>query len=81
MRDGLFVQARDVVGNGLTGLGQHQRTAADDRAQENLQAAIAADVVEGRPDRSRAAGRTVGGDRAGQAFERMADDFRQAQRA
>ena len=47
------VQPRHVIGERFSGLRQHHRAAADHGAQENLQAAIAADVVEGRPGRVR----------------------------
>src|ERR1700684_4651476 len=45
MRDGFCVEASDVIGKGFARLRQHQRSAADDRAQKNLQAAITAGVV------------------------------------
>ena len=59
MRHPTRVQPRHVIGEGFARLRQHHRAAADDGAQENLQAAIAADVVEGGPDRRRAARRAV----------------------
>ena len=55
MGDAARVQPRDMIGERLVRLGQHHRAAADDGAQENLQAAIAADVVERRPHRRRTA--------------------------
>jgi hypothetical protein len=56
---------------------QRQRAQAGDRAQENLQAAITADVVERRPILHRGL-RRVRRDRAGQRRQRMDDHFRVA---
>ena len=70
-----------VIRDGFPGLRQHHRSAADHGAQENLQAAVAADVVQRRPGRVRVARRPVGDDRAGQPIERMSDDLRQPGRA
>ena len=81
MRDAARLQPRDMIGERLVRARQHHRTAADDGAQEYLKAAIAADVIEGRPDRSGAARRAVGDDRAGQRLQGMADDLRHARGA
>ena len=81
MRDALRIEARDMIGERFARLGQHHRTATEDGTQENLKAAIAPDVIEGRPYRQRAAGRTVGDDGAGQSLQRMADDLRHARGA
>ncbi|MGY4598877.1 hypothetical protein ACVWXL_006623 [Bradyrhizobium sp. GM22.5] len=62
-------------------IGQHHRAAREDGAEEYLQAAIAADVVERRPYRRGSARRAFGDDGAGECFQRMADDFRHARRA
>ena len=55
MRDASRIQARHMTCDRLSRLRQHHRTAADDGAQEYLKAAIAANVIEGRPDRRTAA--------------------------
>ena len=59
----------------LAGAAQRQRAPAGDRAQENLQAAVAADVVEGRPvlDRGCGGALRIG---AGQRRQRMDHHFR-----
>jgi hypothetical protein len=58
-------QPRDMIGDRFVGSRQHHRTAANDGAQENLKAAIAADVTECRPHRWRAMRGIVGDNRAG----------------
>ena len=50
MRHAVQRQALEMLGNRLAGARQHERNAAEHRAQENLQAAVAADVVERAPD-------------------------------
>ena len=70
-----------MIGERLAGLGQHHRAAADDGAQKDLKAAVAPDVIEGRPHRRGAAGRAVRDDRAGQSLQRVADDLRHARGA
>ncbi|MEY9591626.1 hypothetical protein ABIA06_003917 [Bradyrhizobium yuanmingense] len=75
MRDTARLQPRDVIGERLMGIGQHQRTAGEDGTEKDLQAAIAADVVERCPDRCRSARWAFGDDRAGQRFQRMAGDL------
>jgi hypothetical protein len=54
-----------MIGDRFVGSRQHHRTAANDGAQENLKAAIAADVTECRPHRWRAMRGIVGDNRAG----------------
>src|SRR5207302_7052588 len=41
----------EEIARRFAGARQHQRSAAEERAQKNLQAAITADVVEGAPQR------------------------------
>ena len=43
-------QPRQMVGHGLAGLDSTSEPPDQQPAQENLQAAVAADVVEGAPD-------------------------------
>ncbi len=64
----------------LARLGQHHRALADQRAQQDLQTAVAADVVEGAPDR-RYRARRRRSDGAGQPLQRVDDHFRGAGRA
>ena len=62
--------AREEIAHRLVGAGEHHRAAADQRAQQDLQPAIAADVVERAPHLF-AAGVRRARDRAGQAAQRM----------
>ena len=76
MGDAVAAEAIEMIADRLAGAGQNKRNAAEHRAQENLQAAIAADVVERTPDRvvdDRPAAK-----RRGQAGERMHHHFRHA---
>ncbi|MEY9748111.1 hypothetical protein ABIF65_007485 [Bradyrhizobium japonicum] len=81
MRHVARIQPRDVIAERFMRIGQHHRGAGENRAQENLQAAIAANVVECRPDRRGSARRAFGDDGARQCFQRMAGDFWYARRA
>jgi len=76
VRDAARGKPRDIVGRRLTGFGQHDRSAADNGAQEYLKAAIAANVGERRPYRRRFLRATVGDDGAAKALKRVADDLR-----
>ncbi len=78
MRHAARAQPRDMIGDRLAGVGQHHRAATDDGAQQDLQTAVAANVVEGGPHRRASARRAVGHDRAGQSFQGMADNLRHA---
>ena len=73
-------EAQQVVGDGLSSARQNQRTRAHDAAQEDLQPAIAAHVVEGRPDDALLVP-LHRGDRACQAFETVHHELRHAGRA
>ena len=73
--DAARAQPCHVIRDGFSGLRQHHRSAADHRAQEYLQAAVAADVVERRPGRVRVARSPFGDDCAGKSIERMSDDL------
>ena len=61
----------------LVGARQHQRAAAEQGAQEDLQAAIAADVVERAPDHRRVIGLRAS-DRRGQGRRDVHDHLRHA---
>ncbi len=76
MGDAVAGEAFEMIADRLAGAGQNKRNAAEHRAQENLQAAIAADVVERTPDRIVADRPAT--KRRGQAGERMHHHFRHA---
>ncbi len=50
MGDAVAAEAIEMLGDRLAAARQHERGAAKHRAQENLQAAIAANIVERRPN-------------------------------
>ena len=50
MRDAVAAETIEMIADRLAGAGQNKRNAAEHGAQENLQATIAADVVERAPD-------------------------------
>ncbi len=79
--DAARIEPRDVIGERLMRIRQHHRAAGEHGAEEDLQAAIAADVVECGPHRRRSARRTFGDDGAGECFQRMPGDLRHAGRA
>ena len=74
-------QPRDVIGQRLSRLRQDHRTAADNGAQEDLKATVAANVIESGPDRGAAPRRAIRDNRAGQSLQGMADDLRHARGA
>jgi hypothetical protein len=59
----------------VAGRGHHHRALAEERAQQDLQAAVAAGVVEGAPDRRRLGARRRL-DRAGEALKAVDHQFR-----
>ncbi len=77
MGDARIPCANQKVAHGLVPVGQHERGRSQHRAQEDLEAAVAADVVEGRPDRARLR-RGGGVDAAGQPFKGVGDELRGA---
>jgi hypothetical protein len=80
MRDPARAEASKMIADRLVGAREHQRCPVDQRAEEYLQAAVAADVVERSPDhRRRMAG--VALDRAGEPGERMHHHLGRAARA
>ncbi len=79
MRHAAAAEPGKMIGDRLAGARQHQRRAADDRAQKYLQAAIAADVVERAPDDG--AVETSGADRRDQAGQAVHRHLRHAGRA
>ena len=68
-----FAQADEVIVDALAGAAQVKRLAPRERAQEDLQAAVAANVVERRPGL-----RWRGAEGAGQGRERVDDHLRRA---
>ena len=70
-------EPRQVVGHGLAGARQDERASADHGPQEDLQTAVAANVVEGAPHR-RSGGRL---DRRGEARDGVADQLGNARGA
>ena len=81
MRDAARSQPRDMIVVAPRPALESTSEPAMKRAQKDLHAAIAADVVESAPDRRRTPRGAFGDDRAGEAFERVADDLRHAGRA
>ena len=79
MRDAVPGQAIEMLADRLARARQHQRSAAEHRAQENLQAAVAADVVEGAPYHRRIALLRL--ERRRQGGERVHHHFRHARGA
>ena len=73
-------QAREMIGNRLAGAGKNERSAAEHRAQENLQSAITADVVERAPYR-RGVGGTAAGDGRREPGKVVHHHLRHARRA
>ena len=73
-------QAREMIGNRLAGAGKNERSAAEHRAQENLQSAITADVVERAPYR-RGVGGTAAGDGRREPGKIVHHHLRHARRA
>ena len=73
MRHARAAEADQERVDAFIGATEGQRTAAGERAQKNLQSAIAADVVERRPLLQRG-----GRDRARQGSQRMHDELRRA---
>src|SRR4051812_20253490 len=64
--------ARQIITGRLVSRGQHERSAAQDRTKENLEAAVSANVVEGAPYRTSGTARGTT-DRRRQAVERVHD--------
>ncbi len=80
MRDAVFGETREMIGDRLAGAGENQRRAAAHRAEIDLQAAVAADVVERAPNVG-AVGRARGAHGGGEPFEIVHDHLRHAGRA
>ena len=80
MRHAAAAEPGKMIGDRLAGARQHQRRAADDRAQKDLQAAIAADVVERAPHDG-AVETLPGADRRDQAGKAVHRHLRHAGRA
>ena len=80
MRHAAAAEPGEMIGDRLAGARQHQRRAADDRAQKYLQAAVAADVVERAPHDG-AVETLSGADRRDQAGQAVHRHLRHAGRA
>ncbi len=80
VRRAVGAEPHQVVADRLAGPGQHERSAAEDRPEKNLEAAIPPDVVERAPD-DVVALRQRRADRRGQAGETVVEHLRRARRA
>ena len=80
VRRPMRAESRQVLGDRLLRIGENQRAAVEHRAQQDLQPAVAPDVVERRPHDAAVAPRARF-DRGGEAGERVHDHLGDAGRA